>query len=193
MLALCTSVQYDSPRATPVGGAGPFAGVPVHSSAKDIQRLHQQFWSRYSVVSVIHDGGDQCRVYRVSSSDRKEYVAKIQIKSRIRGSTEAAFRIMMKRLLNIPGSSHLVQVNSCFEDDKYFYTLYESCHGGDLWEYFDTTLSRDCCTPMQINNAAREIVRGMLMSLSYLHEQGLVHNAEEIRGCVDRFRLPQEL
>jgi serine/threonine protein kinase len=179
MLAVCTVDDKPVVLSSPIQACRDVQD----SSFRDIQRLSTPFWSRFAVVTVIHDGGEQCRIFRVSGNDT-EYVAKIQVKNKTRGSTEAGFRTMMKSLLNMPGNSNVVQVNSCFEDDRYFYTLYESLEGGDLWEHFDLTLSRDCWSPMQLNDAARELVYCILTSLNHLHKQGFVHNDVKLENLV---------
>jgi serine/threonine/tyrosine protein kinase RAD53 len=187
MLDVCTAHNERIGRTSPFDHYETVRG----SSDRDIQRLSEPFWSRFAVVSVIHDGGEQCRVFKVSTSDNKEYVAKIQAKQKVRGATESTFRIMMKRLLNLPGHSTVVHVHSCFEDDKHFYTLYESLKGGDLWDYFDSTLSRDCWKPEQIEDAAVEIVRSILTSLKHLHSQGLLHNDVKLENLVFKEASPK--
>ena len=65
----------------------------------------------------------------ISRKDQKEYVAKIQKKSRIRGANKAVFRRITERLLNVPDSEHIVKIIDCFETEEYFYTILESLTG----------------------------------------------------------------
>ena len=45
------------------------------------------------------------------------------------------------------------QVFACYEDDKYYYTLLESLHGGDLFDFF-RVLTSDTLEPEVVENEA---------------------------------------
>jgi calcium-dependent protein kinase len=149
-----------------------------------IERLPEPFLNLYTVEGEIHDGGEQCRIKKVKSKvDKKDYVTKIQLKSRIRGRNEALFRRMTERMMNLPENEHVVKVHACMEDDKYFYTFLEACQGGDLFDFFKM-LTSDNMEPKELENEVRTVVREMLVSLNHLHKQGLVHKDVKLENLV---------
>jgi serine/threonine protein kinase len=133
---------------------------------------------------LIHDGGDQCRIKKViGKKDQREYVAKIQKKSRIRGANEALFRRITERLLNIPDSEHVVKVLDCFEDDGYFYTILESLTCGDLFDFFRLLMADDL-KPDHVEREVRVVIREILCALHQMHKIGLVHKDVKLENLV---------
>merc|ERR1719191_1581211 len=125
---------------------------------KRITRLPKPFQQLYAVEQQIHDGGEQCRIKRVRSlTDGQTYVVKVQLKSKIRGRNEALFRRMTERMMNLPESPNVIKVFACYEDDKYYYTLLESLHGGDLFDFF-RVLTSDTLEPEVVENEVRKVI-----------------------------------
>jgi calcium-dependent protein kinase len=148
----------------------------------------ENFLQFFSIDGDIHDGGDQCRIKRVvSKTDGTEYVAKVQLKRRIRGANEALFRRMTERFMNMPESAHVVKVEACYEDDRFFYTLMDSCKGGDLFDFFKM-LANDDMPADELNRELQIVMRELLLSLRHLHNQGLVHQDVKLENLVFRDR-----
>ena len=119
-------------------------------SQKRIVRLEEPVSNLFSVLESIYDGGDACRIKRVlCKQDQKEYVMKIQMKKRLKGDrfckdmTEAMFRYMTERIMNMPNSEHIIRIIDCFEDSLYFYMVLEACDGGDLLDFLSGLKARD--------------------------------------------------
>jgi serine/threonine protein kinase len=162
------------------------ATKPPVAIEKRIERLKPgvTFESMFAEKDLIHDGGDQCRIKKViSKRDQREYVAKIQKKSRIRGANEALFRRITERLLNIPDSEHIVKVLDCFETDDYFYTMLESLTGGDLFDFFRLLMSDDL-KPDHVEREVRVVIREILCALHQMHKIGLVHKDVKLENLV---------
>jgi len=165
---------------------------PQVKVVKRITMLQQPLKNMFTVEGDIHDGGDQCRIKRVrSKEDGQEYVMKVQLKKRIRGANEALFRRMTERMMNMPETAHVVKVFECYEDSQYFYTLLESCKGGDLFDFFRMLMSDDM-DAATLEKEVRVVVREILVSLHTLHQQGLVHKDVKLenlvfkdKGCVE--------
>jgi serine/threonine protein kinase len=155
--------------------------VPI---TRRIQKMNIPMKEMFSVLLDIHDGGDQCRIKRVKSKeDGHEYVMKIQLKRRIRGSNEAIFRRMTERMMNMPDSAHVVQVKACYEDSQYFYTLLEACDGGDLFDFFRMLMADDM-TIDTLEREVRQVMGELLLSLDHMHKQGLVHKDVKLENLV---------
>ena len=71
--------------------------------------------------------------------------------------------------------SCISQVFACYEDDKYYYTLLESLHGGDLFDFFRVLTTSDSLEPEDVENEVRKVISNLLESLHHLHSQGLIH------------------
>jgi calcium-dependent protein kinase len=157
--------------------------VPIR---KRIQQLKGPMKELYTVVLDIHDGGDQCRIKRVKdNATGTEYVMKIQQKRRIRGANEALFRRMTERMMNMPDNENVVRIMDCFEDSQYFYTLLEACDGGDLFDFFRMLMADDMDTET-LEREVRTVMGELLLSLSHLHQQGLVHKDVKLENLVFR-------
>jgi calcium-dependent protein kinase len=157
---------------------------PPVAITKRIEMITEPLKNRFSVVGDIHDGGEQCRIKKVKSKeDGQDYVMKVQLKKRIRGRNEALFRRMTERMMNMPDSTNVVKVFACYEDEHYFYTLLEACKGGDLFDFFRMLLSDDMDAPT-LEREVRIVMRELLVSLNYLHAQGMVHKDVKLENLV---------
>jgi calcium-dependent protein kinase len=146
----------------------------------------EQFQTFFTYDGDIHNGGDQCRIKRCKSkTDGSEYVVKVQMKKRIRGANEALFRRMTERMMNMPEYAHVIKVEACYEDDKFFYTLMDSCKGGDLFDFFKM-LANDDLSAEDFNKELQIVMRELLLSLRHLHNQGLVHQDVKLENLVFR-------
>jgi len=149
-----------------------------------ITTLTQPLKNMFTVEGDIHDGGEQCRIKKVRSlEDGQEYVMKVQLKKRIRGANEALFRRMTERMMNMPESAHVVKVHACYEDPQYFYTLLEACKGGDLFDFFRMLMSDDMDAGT-LEREVRIVVKEILISLSHLHQQGMIHKDVKLENLV---------
>jgi serine/threonine protein kinase len=155
---------------------------------KKIEPLRVELKDLFTKLLDVHDDGEQCRIERVrSKEDGKEYILKIQKKSQIRTGTQALFRRMTERMMNLPESEHVVRVHACFEDSQYFYTLQEACDGGDLFDFLRVLLADE--TELEyLESEVRKVVREVLLSLCHLHEQGLVHRDVKLENLVFKRR-----
>jgi serine/threonine protein kinase len=152
---------------------------------KRITRLPKPFWELYVAEQQIHDGGEQCRIKRIrSTTTGKIYVVKVQLKAKIRGRNEALFRRMTARMMNLPESPNVIKVFACYEDEKYYYTLLESLHGGDLFDFFRVLTTSDSLEPEDVENEVRKVIRNLLESLHHLHSQGLIHKDVKLENIV---------
>jgi len=152
---------------------------------KRIVHLGQKkFTDMYKVEGDIHDGGEQCRIKVVKDRNSgAEYAVKVQAKRRIRGANEALFRRMTERMMNMPADSNVVNVHACFEDDQYFYTMMDSCKGGDLFDFFRMLVSDDL-SPDELNKELQIVMKEMMRSLGHLHKQGLIHKDVKLENLV---------
>ena len=116
-------------------------------------------------------------------TDGKHYVVKIQLKSKIRGRNEPLFRRMTERMMNLPESPNVIKIFACYEDEKYFYTVLESLHGGDLYDFFEILMS-DSLEPEFVEREVRKIIGSLLKSLHHLHNQGLIHKDVKLENIV---------
>merc|ERR550514_2016150 len=136
-----------------------------------ITKIPKPFREMYVVEQEIHDGGEQCRIKRVrSTQDGKSYVVKVQLKQKIRGRNEALFRRMTERMMNLPDSPNVIKVYACYEDERYFYTLLESLNGGDLFDFF-RVLTSDQLEPEVVDKEVKKVIGSLLESLNHLHSQ----------------------
>jgi len=169
-------------------------GRPLSVATKDsskiiaiqrrIEKLTQPFNSMYTQKDTIHDGGEQCRIFKYErKEDKVIFVVKVQAKRRIRGANTAIFRRMTERMMNLPESEHVVKVFACYEDDQYFYTILEECQGGDLFDFFRLLMSDDIADDV-LEREVRVVMREMILSLNYLHKQGLVHKDVKLENLV---------
>lgn len=154
---------------------------------KHIEPLVGTFTSNYTVVAEIHDGGEQCRVKRVrSKEDGMEYVMKIQSKKYLRSGKEAQFREMTMRLMNTVESENIVQIHACYEDPGYYYTLQEACDGGNLVDLL-RLLEKELDNGLDVEifeDAVRQVMGELLLSLDHLHKHGLVHKDVKLENAV---------
>jgi calcium-dependent protein kinase len=165
---------------------------PAVQIKKRIQNLKVPIKDLYVAILDIHDGGEQCRIKRVrSTEDGKEYVMKIQQKKRIRGANAALFRRMTERMMNLPENENVVRVHACYEDGEYFYTVQEACDGGDLFDFFRMLMADDMDDDT-LEREVRQAVGEILLSLDHLHGQGLVHKDVKLenlvflkKGCIE--------
>jgi calcium-dependent protein kinase len=160
-------------------------GVPIRKRFTVIRKLTDH----YNVLSMIHDGGEQCRVKRVQSRvDGKEYVMKIQRKELLRSRNEEVFRRMTAKMMNMPESDHLVRIFNCFEDSDYFYTLQEACDGGNLAQFRvdDFFLRLLTCGGLHesLEKEVQQVMREVLLSLDYLHKKGIIHKDVKLENLV---------
>merc|ERR1719487_972443 len=154
------------------------------TNEKRITRIPKPFQELYVVEQQLHDGGKQCQIKRVrSTTDGKIYVVKIQLKAKLRGRNETLFRRMTERMMNLPESPNVIKVFACYEDDKYYYTLLESLHGGDLFDFF-RVLTSDTLEPEVVENEVRKVISNLLESLHHLHSQGLIHKDVKLENIV---------
>jgi len=158
---------------------------PAVEVTRRIQRLQgETFGAKFKVDGDIHDGGEQCKVKRVvCRENNKEFVVKVQKKSRIRGANEALFRRMTERMMNMPDDVNVVRIEACFEDAEYFYTLMDSCKGGDLFDFL-RMLTSDDMQPAELNRELQIVMRELMLSLRHLHSQGLVHKDVKLENLV---------
>merc|ERR1719453_246201 len=86
-------------------------------------------------------------------------------------------------MMNMPDSAHVIKVEGCYEDAKYYYTLMDSCQGGDLFDFF-RMLASDDMPPDELNRELQVVMREMCLSLRHLHNQGLVHKDVKLENLV---------
>merc|ERR1719424_2050769 len=115
----------------------------------------------------------------IKEADSVEYVVKVQQKKRIRGANQAIFR----RMTNLPESENVIRVFGCYEDAEYFYTIMESCNGGDLFDFFRMLISDDM-DDATLEKEVRVVMREILASLNFLHQKGLVHKDVKLENLV---------
>lgn len=164
--------------------AGSRQAVAVTKRIVHLGQGGKKFTDLFRVEGDIHDGGEQCRIKVVK--DRQsgaEYAVKVQAKRRIRGANEALFRRMTERMMNMPADANVVCVHACYEDDQYFYTMMDSCKGGDLFDFFRMLVSDDL-TPDELNKELQIVMKEMMKSLNHLHKQGLVHKDVKLENLV---------
>jgi calcium-dependent protein kinase len=97
-------------------------------------------------------------------------------------------------MMNLPDTEHIVRIIACFEDSRYYYTLLESCQGGDLLDFHAMI-----CADVDVEKLEREVRQVMgeiLMALVHLHQQGLMHKDLKLenlvfkeRGCFEPRRV----
>merc|ERR1712224_447541 len=85
--------------------------------------------------------------------------------------------------MNMPENANVIKVEACYEDDKYYYTLMDSCKGGDLFDFF-RMLASDDMSPAELNHELQVVMREMCLSLRHLHAQGLVHKDVKLENLV---------
>jgi len=152
-----------------------------------------KFTDKFQVSGDIHDGGEQCRIKVVKDKQTgSEYAVKVQQKRRIRGANEALFRRMTERMMNMPNDTNVVAVHACYEDDQYFYTMMDSCKGGDLFDFFRMLVSDDL-SPEELNRELQIVMREMMRSLNHLHKQGMIHKDVKLENLVFMDRVGRSL
>jgi serine/threonine protein kinase len=160
----------------------------AHYRPKEIETIVGHFEDHYKVLGLVHDGGEQCRIKRVQcKEDKKEYVIKIQLKKKIRSRDDELFRRITTRIMNMTEIDNIVQIHRCFEDADYYYTLMESCDGGNLCNFLKLYL----CDEMDdetYENEVREVMREVLLSLQHLHKMGIVHKDVKLDNFVFKNR-----
>merc|ERR1719473_1830737 len=85
----------------------------------------------------------------------------------------------------MPGSEHVVRILACYEDSAYFYTVFEACDGGDLFDFL-SMLWADGMDTAAVEHEVRQVMGELLLSLHHLHSQGLVHKDVKLENLVFR-------
>ena len=106
----------------------------IASVKNGIEILSKPFEEMYVEEQCLHDAGSVSRVYKARSvADGGSYVVKVNGKGKLRAGDESDFRRMATRMLNCPDVPNVVKVLACYEDEQYFYTVFENLSGGDLF------------------------------------------------------------
>ena len=106
----------------------------IASVKNGIEILSKPFEEMYVEEQCLHDAGSVSRVYKArSAADGGSYVVKVNGKGKLRAGDESDFRRMATRMLNCPDVPNVVKVLACYEDEQYFYTVFENLSGGDLF------------------------------------------------------------
>ena len=67
---------------------------------------------------------------------------------------------------------YIVKMIDCFEDLDFVHIITEKYTGGDLFDKIDRNVTDEGCL---VETEAMEIVRSLMVAISYLHENGIVH------------------
>jgi serine/threonine protein kinase len=147
-----------------------------------------KFEDEYSVLGVIHNGGEQCRVMTIlCKDDNKVYVVKRQHKHYLRNRNEELFRRMTLRLMNMAENDHLAQIHRCLEDRAYFYTVQERLDGGNLLNFLNVCLTDDM-DDATLEKEVRQVMGELLLNLQHLHKLDLIHKDVKLENVVFKNR-----
>lgn len=137
----------------------------------------------YELQDTIHDGGEQSMLHvAVDRKTRKKVVVKRQLKRRLRSANQDSFRTVTTRMLNM-AHENVISIIECYEDKEYFYTVLESCHGGDLFDFVQI-IGSEAMQPKELESLVRAVMFEVLQSLFGLHEQGLVHKDVKLENVM---------
>ena len=161
LLQLTDKVEVDA-KSTAVGGV-----VADHDKAQGADtgvKRKKRFEELYDLGARIHRGS--CAVVKECfHRERREKYA-VKIIERDGKSDEAVLHEVA--IMNHLDHPHILKVVDFYEDEEFYYIVMELMTGGDV---FDRIVSMK-----QYSEAdARDLVRILLESVSYMHESGVAH------------------
>ncbi|KAI1720366.1 protein kinase domain-containing protein [Ditylenchus destructor] len=137
-------------------------------SVRIIEPSKANFDDYYDLVDdYLGSGAYACVRTAISKREKKEYAVKLVDKHE-QGHTRSRIEREVEIFKLCKGHPNIVQLIEWFEDDDYFYMVFEKMRGGQLLSRIQRKV---CFTEQEAGLVTRDIAR----ALKFLHDRGVAH------------------